>query len=252
MMLKHIRKEQNTNDSPTVFHVTHYKSGSQWVYAVLNEVSDQRIIKPEVAAHHVTKRPVVSGGVYPCVYLTREELFACDLPKNIRIFIIIRDLRDTLVSQYFSVKHSHPMMDSLQEQLRDMLNSVDISDGLIHMMKRRLKTSAEIQKSWIHSDHLLVRYEDLNSDEHSCFRKIISYCDMEIPEKALKDAVEKHSFEKRAGRKPGEEDVASHHRKGIIGDWRNYFDSRVTEEFKRRYGDALVETGYEKDQNWNS
>ena len=57
-------------------------------------------------------------------------------------------------------------------------------------------------------------------------------------------------FEARSGRKPGEEDVTSHERKGIAGDWRNYFTPKVTREFKQRYGSLLVATGYEKGFGW--
>jgi hypothetical protein len=252
MKFKHISKSQNESNDvvPTVFHITHYKAGSQWVYAVLNEIVPQRIVTPQVAARHVTHQPMIAGGVYPCVYLPRKTFYDASPPKNHRVFIILRDLRDTLISLYFSVKHSHQMINPAQQKLRDMLLSVDLADGLIHLMEHRLVVSAGIQKSWIHSDELLIRYEDLNTDQHKNFKKILSFCSLDISDKALKQAIDKHSFEKRAGRKPGTEDVSSHHRKGIVGDWRNYFDPRVKEEFKRRFGELLIETGYEKDVYW--
>ena len=52
------------------------------------------------------------------------------------------------------------------------------------------------------------------------------------------------------GRKRGQEDLAAHERKGVAGDWRNYFSERVTLAFKARYGGLLVATGYEQDLNW--
>jgi lipopolysaccharide transport system ATP-binding protein len=54
----------------------------------------------------------------------------------------------------------------------------------------------------------------------------------------------------QAGRKPGNEDTQAHERKGIAGDWRNYFTDRVSTEFKRCYGSLLVATGYEKGFSW--
>lgn len=59
-------------------------------------------------------------------------------------------------------------------------------------------------------------------------------------------------FERFAeGRKRGEADPNSEYRKGIIGDWRNYFTERDKEQFKRsEAGRLLIELGYEKDDGW--
>jgi hypothetical protein len=238
------------NNSPTVFHVTHYKAGSQWVYAVLNEVAGERIVKPLPAADHVTKKAIVSSGIYPCVYLRRDQLVKAAPPSDIRIFIVIRDLRDTLISQYFSVRYSHKILDPLMQELRDTLSSMSITEGLVFMMKRRLKTSADIQKSWINSGHLLIRYEDLNKDAFAGFQKIFTHCTIPFDDHHLRWITERHSFERQAGRKRGEEDIHSHHRKGIIGDWRNYFDEKIKLFFKEKYGNILIDTGYENSLDW--
>jgi lipopolysaccharide transport system ATP-binding protein len=255
-MKKDIRRlfqHKNTTiaEPPTVFHITHYKSGSQWVLAVLSEVAKDRIIDPLVGADHVTRQPIETGRIYPCVYLPKPKFLAALPPENSKIFIVIRDLRDTLVSLYFSVRNSHQILSPGQQELRDALRSRAVADGLLLLMEKRLYVSAEIQKTWMNSGHLLVRYEDLIRDEHAFFKKIISYCGIAVAgDASLEAAIDLHSFENRAGRKPGEEDVNSHHRKGISGDWRNYFDASLIREFKDRYGEVLVATGYEKNLNW--
>jgi len=235
---------------PTVFHITHYKSGSQWVLAVLTEVVKDRIIAPQVAANHVTQEPIIPGRIYPCVYLPRPVFIEANPPDNRKVFIVIRDLRDTLVSLYFSVRNSHQMLNPAQQELRDTLKAKDAAEGMLLLMEKRLHVSAGIQKTWMGSEGLLVRYEDLIKDEHAGFNKIISYCDIQVSDAAVNAAIDLHSFEKRAGRKPGDEDVNSHHRKGISGDWQNYFDQKLSRHFKDRYGDILIQTGYEKDINW--
>jgi hypothetical protein len=63
--------------------------------------------------------------------------------------------------------------------------------------------------------------------------------------------VSKNRFERLThGRERGQENVKSHERKGIAGDWRNYFDDQVKDVFKARYGDLLIATGYERDSEW--
>jgi lipopolysaccharide transport system ATP-binding protein len=242
-------KQKNGQTQPTVFHITHYKAGSQWVYAILREVVGDRIIAPLPGAEHVTKHPISRGKIYPCVYLPKEQFESLDLPGEYRNFIVIRDLRDTLISHYFSMVYSHPILKSRMQKARERLKHMSVQEGLLDIIRRRW-IPAEIQRTWAHNDSLVIRYEDLNANEYEIFQKIMTACDIGFTSSALKAAVEAHSFEKKAGRKKGQEDIGSHHRKGIVGDWRNYFDETVTAAFKERFGDVLIETGYEKDYNW--
>ncbi len=55
----------------------------------------------------------------------------------------------------------------------------------------------------------------------------------------------RHRFSKLAGgRRPGEENVNSHFRKGVAGDWKNHFTPKVKEAFDARYGKNLQALGY--------
>ncbi len=47
-----------------------------------------------------------------------------------------------------------------------------------------------------------------------------------------------------SNRKPGEVDEMNHYRKGIPGDWRNYFTDRHMKAFRQRYGDLAERLGY--------
>lgn len=72
-----------------------------------------------------------------------------------------------------------------------------------------------------------------------------------LPVSTLLELVYQNRFSKIAeGRSQGEEDVTSHYRKGIAGDWANYFTAEHRRVFKERYGDALLRLGYEKDLDW--
>ena len=44
----------------------------------------------------------------------------------------------------------------------------------------------------------------------------------------------------------------SHFRKGIAGDWKNYFTKDVCEWVKEVAGDTLIDMGYEKNLDWDS
>ena len=61
------------NNQSTVFHVTHYKAGSQWVRAVLSHCAPERIVQPEPWVAHFFDQPIRPGGIYPTVYVSKLE-----------------------------------------------------------------------------------------------------------------------------------------------------------------------------------
>ena len=73
---------------------------------------------------------------------------------------------------------------------------------------------------------------------------------IDVDSQRLHEIVAYNSFEAVTGRKRGQEDVTAHQRKGIVGDWCNHFSNRVKDEFKKRFGEVLITTGYEPDLNW--
>lgn len=58
-----------------------------------------------------------------------------------------------------------------------------------------------------------------------------------------------HTFTRlsHSDRKPGEVDEMNHYRKGVPGDWRNYFTERHLKAFRQRYGDLAERLGYLSD-----
>jgi hypothetical protein len=66
----------------------------------------------------------------------------------------------------------------------------------------------------------------------------------------LKEVSEKYSFKNQARRDPGEEKKSSFLRKGIAGDWRNYFNKETRAVFQEYAGKELIRLGYEKDDSW--
>jgi lipopolysaccharide transport system ATP-binding protein len=237
---------------PTVFHVTHWKAGSQWIFRILSRCWPDRIVQPDAWGSQVRFYPIRRGGVYPTVYLTRDEFESAHLPPDSRRLVVIRDLRDTLVSAYFSFKVSHPLLERAMAAHRQVLSGLSIEDGLIYLMDRFIESCARIQVSWTESAEPLVKYEDLLEHDTELFEELlIGRCGLPISPDALREAVLACRFESlTGGRARGIEDPGAHERKGIAGDWRNHFTPRVKRAFKARYGGLLVATGYERDLSW--
>jgi hypothetical protein len=242
---------------PTVFHITHWKAGSQWLRKILMASLPGRVAVPERYPVELRRGPLPEARAYPALCMTHEEFTALELPPRWRRLVVLRDLRDTLISAYFSIKTSHPLMGNptwdrtLLEQ-RAKLRSCSLEDGLVYLMDHWLPDSARIQSSWAAVGEPFVRYEDLLQDDLGILNRVL-LDDFQLPisRQQLRNAILRCRFERLSGgRKRGQEDVASHERKGIAGDWVNYFSDRCKDAFKERFGGTLIATGYEQDHCW--
>ena len=253
-MFNFFRKASNYSEYPTVFHLTHHKAGSQWVLSVLKAAAPGRVVEPQPKGGHIMEGNLQAGNIYPTIYLSRQEFEAAlsksDLEDNVKVFYIHRDLRDTLVSLYFSLRNTHKVYSPHMQKLRSTLENLDKEEGMLLLLNKNLKTEFEIQNSWVGSDVNTYRYEDIIQDEQNFFSEIRSLAELDIDENKYREIVKNNSFKSVSGRKAGEEDITKHQRKGIAGDWRNHFTDKIKNEFKRQYNHLLIETGYEKDDNW--
>jgi lipopolysaccharide transport system ATP-binding protein len=210
----------------------------------------ERIVTPELEVGQFYDRPIESGKIYPTLYLTYEQFKKVHLPRNWYRFVIIRDLRDTLISAYFSIKVSHPVTGTISE-MRDILQSLNQEDGLMWIMEQWLPKCVQIQSSWLVINEPLIRYEDLLENDLEIIEDILlKRGKLPISREKFEAAVLANRFERVTGRQRGQEDIAIHERKGTAGDWRNYFTERLTRSFKELCGELLIATGYEKDLNW--
>jgi len=237
---------------PTIIHVTHWKAGSQWIYKILRECAPERIVEPRVGETQFLHWALQPGKIYPTAYVTKQQFDSVRLPRNWRRFVIIRDLRDVLVSAYFSIKLSHPIIDPRLAHWRSVLQSSTPEDGMIYLMDEWLANSARIQLSWVEVGEPLIRYEDLlQHDLEILERVLLDECQLSVSRERLREVILSSRFERLAkGRERGQEDIMAHVRKGIAGDWHNHFSDQVKQSFKTRYGGLLVATGYEQDLSW--
>ncbi len=99
-----------------------------------------------------------------------------------------------------------------------------------------------------------VRYEDLLRRPEEEARQLFEFLGAESDEETVRRCAESASFETLAGgRKQGQEEeplARTKYRKGIAGDWQNFFTDRERDIFKEVAGDLLIELGYEEDHDW--
>lgn len=170
------------SDLPAIFHVTHWKAGSQWIYRILAACEPDRIVAPKLADGHV-RLGARAGKIYPAVYFTQQQFAQVRRPENSRHFVVIRDLRDTLVSAYFSMKLSHRVVTQDLIPLRHALNSASgDEEGLLYMMDHWLAGAALIQQSWLETGQPVIRYEDLLEHDSEILEPVlIDECGFSTP-----------------------------------------------------------------------
>lgn len=237
---------------PTILHVTHWKAGSQWMYGILRTLFADRLVAPLAHGEQFLAEPVLPGRVYPTLYVANSEFEAVSRPEGSRHFVMIRDLRDTLVSMYFSFKNVHPLTTSTLAETRAVLHSISPESGLVYLIHKVLPNCAHIQTSWLEAGETLHRYEDMIEDDVRTLRKIlVDGCGLDLSQEQIEEAARLNRFEAlTGGRSRGKIDLTAHERLGICGDWRNHFTDRVKSAFKAENGDLLVRTGYEANNDW--
>ena len=181
------------------------------------------------------------------------------------VLIVWRDGRDVLVSQYFhslfkNEKGNERLVDRCRGDL-DFTDYDDVANNLPKFMeyvyehKRNLRMSwSEFVQNWVgRSGCVEVKYEDLRVRPVEELQRVVEQLSgQESSTRRMAEIVEANSFERMSGRKAGKEDTSSFMRKGIVGDWKNYFTQEAKEQFHTYAGDALVKLNYEVDDTWVS
>ena len=115
----------------------------------------------------------------------------------------------------------------------------------------RVGKTIEIGPALFGENYTEVYYEDLLERPHEEVRRLAAFLGAADDDAAIEQAVSGASFEKLSkGRERGQEDSSSFFRKGVSGDWKNYFTERNKEIYKEEAGELLIRLGYEKDYSW--
>lgn len=247
----------------SIIIVEYPKSGGSWLGQLVSEYLE--IPFPR------NKFVNLSKSVYHSHYLPKYLI-----PKNKKILWLVRDGRDVYVSFYYhQLKWSDknrldPKTVTYTRKNLPFEDYDDISNNLPEYLKYSFTHVpskmhyfnfpghwADYNNKWRNkqiagnSNVYMLKYEDLLEDTEGTMRDmLINFFDIEVDEQRLKDIVNKFSFENQAKRKKGVEDTNSFLRKGIAGDWKNYFNEDAKRIFKKYAGNALIDFGYEKDENW--
>lgn len=251
-----------TSSFDNIYHCCIQKSASQWIKGIL---ADPIIFKNTGLKIHNLPREVQQK----LLTLTKDNYFELSLPErkiispiycyyenfqlmkkpeNYRAFYVIRDPRDLLISQYYSMKNIHKRS-AYFDNVRPILNKLGKEEGIIFTIKKLVENRYwERLRDWGNKgdiNTIIIKYENLIGKSFpKGLRKILNHLKIELPEQEFNTLIRNHSFSKLTGRKEGTESSASHLRKGISGDWKNHFTKEINDEFYLATQDLVDYLGY--------
>ena len=97
---------------------------------------------------------------------------------------------------------------------------------------------------------LEVRYESMLDSLSQELLRVYECLGVDVDETLSRNAETATSFKEKTGRDSGEMVATAKARKGIAGDWENWFTKRDGQVFVEAAGDALIEAGYVTDHSW--
>jgi len=154
---------------------------------------------------------------------------------------LIRDGRDVVISKYFFERDFYPK-NGITEELKMSFDDYVEATSL---------EWAEYVTAWQEEPVPVIRYEDFLNNATGALDSLLNrVAGIQLSRSLLDDVVNNLSKERLSA---SLSKVFSHNtfvRKGIAGDWKNYFSERNVAAFKAVAGDALVSLGYEKNLDW--
>jgi len=184
---------------------------------------------------------------------------------KVKTVVLIRDLRDMLISRYYHVMSSDVHWD--YGRLLAMPDQDRLFESIKGVSPAGAESVIEYYASWISGwlerantkpeDTIVIKYESLRDDTLQTMRKVYDFYGYEIDDLKIQDIIEKqkNSHRKDQGRSL-QSNLAqggrstSTFRKGASGEWRDLFNNDEKAYIRDKAGEVLIKAGYESGNHW--
>lgn len=156
-----------------------------------------------------------------------------------RFVYIVRDGRDVAVSAWY-----HNLRVSRDWAMTNFGSLEKFCDHYAPTWQRQVE-AARAFASANPGRVLEMTYERLLQDTRKEMMLLLGFLGRDAGTASLEACLKAGQFEGLTkGRRPGEEDLNSHFRKGIVGDWRNHLDEATAARFAEKTHGWLAKLGY--------
>lgn len=257
-------------DKEPIFVIGYPKSGNTWLARLTSDALDSPMVGGDNPIHQADKKQSYAGEfvIYKAHYTKKDK--PDYITEYSKIFYIVRDFRDILISGYFynnsihdesrvllreSKKFDINMIYRLyfNHQIRRMIkkwtsHELTVFFNLINRKKDTLGNWSNHVNYWMEFPNVcIVKYEDLLNDTYNILKILFNKIEINCSEGRLVEAIERQSFNrrKREFEERGDRVNVRFLRKGVSGDWKRFLDERMLELIKQSHGVTMNKLGYE-------
>jgi len=243
-----------------------HKVGSTWVHKMLNDLGVFRKW-PVPAKYRSNKKNhgligLQNAGVEDYfrntkgfrLYKSHSEPPDWLIADKVKFITVLRDPRDVVISNIFYLENlgkRSPQLGGWTE-----LSNLPLKER-IGLYLNKAVYDLELLEKWSEYDHVTkVFYEKLLDSTEACMQQAFEGLELVVSDSECSRIVAHNTFNRLSrGRSPGQENSHSFFRKGVAGDWKNYFGKEEIDLFKTekngRWNQLLVRLGYEDSYDWS-
>ena len=216
-----------------------FKSGSTWVTAIIKQMlNNENYDFPEgyqnpkynnwINIFRISNFISSSFFKQKNYWLSKSHIFNQSIlskiiiyQNNIKVIHIHRDLKDVLVSHFHHLRNSR----KYNKEFKSYFYSWGIYKAIQYLYYNKL---------WLDGPCLTLKYEDLKNNNHQAIKMIAEYLNISLSDEEIKVIQKETEINRlRSNSKINKlNEQEWFYRKGIIGDWKNYFDDQMLLELK--------------------
>jgi len=232
---------------PTILVTEYPKSGASWLAQMLSDTTGYDFPRQRFPG----LRPSIFHGHYLFDKISTPTI------------VFWRDPRDIMISWYHHCmfktdKNNHDLVDQISNYL-GFSDVEDVAANLPKFIDYSFTASFSPRFSfndffdtWHDRDDVIYSsYEKLQVDTAGELLRISKRLGTtDFDSETIGAIVHKHSFSNQSARSPGTELKSHYLRKGIVGDWKNYFTPESAQVLNQFLETRLNLLGYEEDDSW--
>lgn len=257
------------------------KSGTTWLEQLLQETPgtvqlNKSVLRSYPHYSRLAHPHDISSEMLACAPVDKLSFLKLHLnpyPDNfsvldqykVKTVVLIRDLRDMLISRYHHVMSSDIHWD--YDRLTAMPDENRLFESIKAVSPEGTESVIEYYSSWISGwidrasadpeSTSIIKYESLRNDTLLTMCKVYDFYGYEINDLKIQRIIEKqkNNHRKDQGRSLRNNlaqggRATSTFRKGTSGEWRDLFNDNERAFIRDKAGEVLIKAGYESDSHW--
>ena len=244
-----------------------HRVGSRWIHYLLADITGQSV-SPEKgliwltnsARRGQTQKEILGNKLVKFHGVLPQRILSTFPKADIKVIAIVRNPRDRAVSHAFHNRY-HDKTIFRQRSLPSDFDAVKYTVYKDRLFRREAKQQFQIMIPELSTrnysggkkDFVWTCYEWLKEDTEREIKKLFELAKIPLRDSLIKAAIKNNSFKVKSQRKEGEENRKDlWRRKGVNGDWVNWFDEKMvkdTQEENDRYYELLSVSNGDNNEN---